>query len=80
MLSSSQLIAHAQVNDNNSAIGQDIRAVLYSWYNANFFSKKIWSGSEPEIQEPIDSCEISARLTGKRILSPAEIRWALEFP
>ena len=40
MLSSSQLIAHAQVNDNNSAIGQDIRAVLYSWYNANFFLRR----------------------------------------
>ena len=41
MLSSSQLIAHAQVNDNNSAIGQDIRAVLYSLYNANFFLKDL---------------------------------------
>ena len=59
MLSSSQLIAHAQVDDNNSAIGQDIRAVLYSWYNANFFLRRF--GPEAKLKSRSRSTPVKSQ-------------------
>lgn len=59
MLSSLQLIAHAQVNDSNSAIGQDIRAVLYSWYNANFFLRRF--GPEAELKSRSRSTPVKSQ-------------------